>query len=148
MLIEIFCLSGGWGIPRKICDIGFETPCIDMVHSVSADIMGSHTVYKPLFILNPSVQSIGRNIYILYCICLLLHTMPRVALNFNSCKLDNLFFPTCWASPCPTLRIYLMSWFITIFALCTHNFVIRSYNRWIMKATCKSPIVLRRKKTC
>jgi hypothetical protein len=39
-----------------------------------------------------------------------------------------------------------MSLFSTTFALRMHNFVITSYNKGIMKATCKSPIGLRRKK--
>ena len=111
-------------------------------------------------------------------VCLLRQTMPRLAFNFNSCKPDSLFCSTCWASPYWTLRINLtlilltwrrwwtpnnaskqqmgfnsafkelMSWFSTTFALGMHNFVITSYNRGTVKAACKSPIGLRRKKTC
>jgi hypothetical protein len=44
-----------------------STKYMDMVHLASAYIMGSHTVYKPLFILKSRVKSIGRcilNIYV------------------------------------------------------------------------------------
>jgi hypothetical protein len=39
---------------------------MDMVYLVSAYIMGSHTVYKPLFILKSSVKSIGQCIFNIY----------------------------------------------------------------------------------
>jgi hypothetical protein len=39
---------------------------MDMVHLVSAYILGSHTVYKPLFSLKSSVKSIGRYIFNIY----------------------------------------------------------------------------------
>jgi hypothetical protein len=39
---------------------------MDMVHLVSAYIMGYNIVYKPLFVLKSSVKSIGRCIFNIY----------------------------------------------------------------------------------